>query len=70
MKKNTNKTTIDSDKLLSTPTTTGSLGTSESSNLTISSDLVGTDSKDLFIHFDAPKNVERPTQTVDLKPDR
>jgi hypothetical protein len=57
------------DKILSTPSVTGSQGTSESSNLTIDSGHVGASNESLFLEFeDVPIIDGQRENTTNLKP--
>lgn len=58
------------DKILSTPSITGSYGLSESSNLSIDSGHVEADNKDLFINFGEHDTSHRTEKTMNLKPDK
>jgi hypothetical protein len=58
------------DKILSTPSTTGSTGTSESSNTTIDSGHVGASNKSFFLDFSDEKDTPVAQKTMDLRPDR
>jgi hypothetical protein len=58
------------DKILSTPSVTGSQGTSESSNLTIDSGHVGASNESFFLEFeDVPEAEAHRDKTMNLKPD-
>lgn len=58
------------DRILSTPSVTGSHGTSESSNLTIDSGHVGASNKSFFLEFDDTSNDKTNREkTINLKPD-
>lgn len=58
------------DKILSTPSVTGSQGTSESSNLTIDSGHVGASNESLFLEFeDVPIVDGHREKTTNLKPE-
>jgi hypothetical protein len=58
------------DKILSTPSATGSQATSDSSNLTIASGHANGDNDSLFLHYgDAPDNKTHREKTVNLRPD-
>lgn len=56
------------DKIISTPSVTGSFATSESSNLTIESGHVGIDNKDLFYTLGDAEENEFADKTIDLDP--
>jgi hypothetical protein len=57
------------DKILSTPSVTGSYGTSDSSNLTIASGHVGADNDSFFLNFEASDDQTHREKTMNLKPD-
>ena len=65
----TKKTDNKDDRILSTPSVTGSHATSESSNLTIGSGHVEADNKSFFLNFDNVKNPIPTDTTMNLKPD-
>lgn len=54
------------DKIMSTPSVTGSFATSESSNLTIESGHVGIDNKDLFYTLGDTAEKEFSDKTIDF----
>lgn len=58
------------DKILSTPSATGSQATSESSNLTIASGHVGASNDSFFLEFDdSSDDKTHREKTMNLKPD-
>ena len=58
------------DKILSTPSATGSQATSDSSNLTIASGHANGDNDSLFLHFDDDSDKETHREKkINLKPD-